>query len=36
MKEISGITPEQLPTPDKSIKQLEHKKRNYLRKNRFK
>ncbi|SQC97289.1 DNA-damage-inducible protein D [Fusobacterium necrophorum subsp. necrophorum] len=32
MKEISGITPEQLPTPDKSIKQLEHEKKKLLKK----
>lgn len=32
MKEISGITPEQLPTPDKSIKQLEQEKKKLLKK----
>lgn len=32
MKEISGITPEQLPTPDKSIKQLEQEKKKLIKK----
>ena len=36
IKELGGTMPEDLPTPDKSIKQIEHERKNQLKKNRRK
>lgn len=32
IKELGGTMPEDLPTPDKSIKQIEHERKNQLKK----